>query len=203
MSYYIGELFDVRARLSMMVVYDRIYSTYGDFSHPAEVMIDDVRKLLAAAPARKVVAGVGASMARLIERMHARETDAGGGLNIGALFHEADAICAACNAPPFVPPANSLIELADRVEALKTSDNAVDVFVEIALFTASPKAVSVRPNAARTKVIYTNADGSQTTHLPWDRTHQQPGKSNRDAHTAAAFRARAADLLKSKECPDE
>lgn len=107
---------------------------------------------------------------------------------------------AACSPPAAPPPTpvDELIALADRVKALKFSDNAVDVLVEIALFTASTKAASVRANSAGTKVIYTDADGNQTTHWPWDWTHQRLGKSNRRAHTAAALRARAAVLLEGK-----
>ena len=37
-----------------------------------------------------------------------------------------------------------LVELADRVEALKTSDNAVDVLCEIALFRPSTTWASIR-----------------------------------------------------------
>ncbi|MEA1083248.1 hypothetical protein SFC76_03160 [Sphingomonas sp. CD22] len=106
----------------------------------------------------------------------------------------------ACSPPATPPPtpADELIALADRVKALKSSDSSVDVLVEIALFTASPKAVSVRANAAGTKVIYTDADGNETTHWPWDWTHQQLGKSNRRAHTAAALRARAVDMMERR-----
>ena len=85
----------------------------------------------------------------------------------------------------------TLLALADRVDAAKASDNALDVLVEVALFKPSPKAVAIRPNAAGTKVIYTDSDGHETTHWPWDWTHQSLGMWHRRAHTAAALRARA------------
>jgi hypothetical protein len=63
-----------------------------------------------------------------------------------------------------IPDAGKLLELADRVLSGSGCDNALDVLVEVALFEADQELVGARPNAAGTKVIYTCANGSQTTH---------------------------------------
>lgn len=77
-----------------------------------------------------------------------------------------------------MPDLSALIE---RVEALTGQSNDLDVEIEIALFNPD---VSVRANAAGTKVIYTKRDGSEATHLAWDWT------MTRNRHrTLAALRA--------------
>jgi hypothetical protein len=78
-----------------------------------------------------------------------------------------------------------LLKLADRVEGLTGPDNATDILVEIALFEPDAAWVSVHANAAETKVIYTRADGSQSTHWAGDWT-----LAHRRKDTAAALRAR-------------
>lgn len=62
----------------------------------------------------------------------------------------------------------TLLALAERVEKGKLS-NSIDVEVEIALFDPCQEWASVRPNFSRSKVIYTNHDGLETTHwaLEW------------------------------------
>ena len=60
-----------------------------------------------------------------------------------------------------------LSALIERVEALTGQSNGLDVEIEIALFNPD---VSIRSNAAGSKVIYTKRDGSEATHLAWDWT---------------------------------
>ncbi|WP_426261540.1 hypothetical protein [Sphingomonas sp. DC1100-1] len=84
-----------------------------------------------------------------------------------------------------------LVELADRVEALKTSDNAVDVLCEIALFRPSTTWASIRANHAGTKVILTDQNGRDATFRADDWTHEVLGGPRVRAQTAASLRARA------------
>lgn len=69
--------------------------------------------------------------------------------------------------------------LVERLEAGEFS-NELDVLIEVALF--APEA---RPNAAGTKVIYTNPDGSLSTH--WAPDHcLHPAESIAALRTVAA-----------------
>lgn len=79
-----------------------------------------------------------------------------------------------------------LLDLAERVEAGSGISNALDIEIEMALFNPPEDGfVSVRKNAANTKLIYTRPDGREVTCWACDWT------MNRQ-HAAAALRARAA-----------
>jgi hypothetical protein len=80
----------------------------------------------------------------------------------------------------------SLLELAERVEALTEAANSCDVLCEIALFKPAGDWVAVRPNNAGTKVIYTDKSGEQFTYWADDWTRDDQRKE-----TAAALRALA------------
>lgn len=81
-----------------------------------------------------------------------------------------------------------LTSLADRVEAGTTTDNALDVLVEVALFKPDEFYRSVRANAAGTKVVYTDHDGKDHTHWAGDWTLTAAIRRS----TAAALYAHAA-----------
>jgi hypothetical protein len=69
----------------------------------------------------------------------------------------------------------ALIELAGRVKAMITPDNAIDVRVEVALHRPGGQH-EIRANAAGTKVIYTRrADGKQQTFWAdeWTANHRR------------------------------
>ena len=53
--------------------------------------------------------------------------------------------------------------LIERIEAGERS-NALDVLIEVALFEPSENWKAARPNAAKTKVIYTDRNGVDATH---------------------------------------
>lgn len=63
-----------------------------------------------------------------------------------------------------------LTALIAKLEQCEGSDNALDMEIEIALFRPDKHHVSVRPNAAGTKLVYTRPDGRDETHLAWDWT---------------------------------
>lgn len=81
---------------------------------------------------------------------------------------------------------NDLLALADLVAGSVLADNSLDVQVEIALFEPEHDYTAVRANAAGSKVIYTRADGSESTF--W--AHDWTARWNRES-TVAALRARA------------
>lgn len=74
-------------------------------------------------------------------------------------------------------------DLLARLEAGERG-NALDVLIEVALFRPDEKTFDAVSNAAGTKVIYANRDGSFSTH--W-----APHHSLRTAETIAALKARA------------
>lgn len=84
-----------------------------------------------------------------------------------------------------------IAELIARVEAATGPDNELDVAVELAVERAL--GATVRANAAGTKLIYTNPDGTEQTCMAWDWTQD---KSARIA-TAAKLRA-----IQNKEATD-
>lgn len=76
--------------------------------------------------------------------------------------------------------------LADRCEAASGADNALDVLIEVAMFEPDDFWRAVRPNAAGTKVIYTNVNGTDVT--CW--AHDWTITDRRRRETAAALRAK-------------
>lgn len=79
---------------------------------------------------------------------------------------------------------DDMLALAARVEARHGFDNSLDVEIEVALFEPGGIAVSARPNAFGTKVIYTYVDGTQATYWAEEWTADR-------ADAAASLRARA------------
>lgn len=82
-------------------------------------------------------------------------------------------------------------ELVARLEAGERS-NALDVLVEVALFQPDEITFDAVPNAAGTKVIYANRDGSFSTH--WARDW-----SLRPAEAIAILKATAASSVGTKD----
>lgn len=74
-------------------------------------------------------------------------------------------------------------KLIERIEAGERS-NALDVLIEVALFTPDDDSVSCRANAAGTKVIYTDHQGRE-----W--THWAPEHTASPTITAATLRSRS------------
>lgn len=63
-----------------------------------------------------------------------------------------------------------LSDLISRVRKCIEADNALDVEIEVALFTPDARHVSVKANAAGTKCIYTRHEGGTDTHWAFDYT---------------------------------
>lgn len=80
-----------------------------------------------------------------------------------------------------------LLALAFRVANGRGDDNALDVEIEIALFTPDRDCKAIRANAAGTKIIVTTASGKEKTHWASDWTMSR-------LSTAATLRARAAQI---------
>lgn len=80
-----------------------------------------------------------------------------------------------------------LRKLADRVEGMNSTDNQLDVLVEVALFCPNKEEVSVRANDAGTKVIYVDHEGREKTYLAAEWTFNKRSREQ----TAALLRARA------------
>lgn len=78
--------------------------------------------------------------------------------------------------------------LIERLEAGERS-NALDMAVEVALFEADETYISVRPNSAGTKLIYTRRDGSEETCWAFDHTLTAESR----AKCAAILRAKGAE----------
>lgn len=86
---------------------------------------------------------------------------------------------------------SELLQLAERCDGLKFTDNALDVQIEIALFVPDKAFRAVRANSAGTKVIYTTQAGDDVTFRAMDWT-KQPRR------TAAALRARDAEQREAR-----
>jgi hypothetical protein len=80
---------------------------------------------------------------------------------------------------------NPLLELADRVEAAKNTNNLLDVECEIALFKPDDCETAIRANAAGTKVILSIRGGRDRTVWARDYTLTPAARSR----TAASLRA--------------
>lgn len=85
----------------------------------------------------------------------------------------------------------TISELIARVEAATGADNELDVQIEISIERAL--GATVRANAAGTKVIYTNKDGTDQTCMAWDWTQDE------SARIATAVKLRA---IQNKEATD-
>jgi len=83
--------------------------------------------------------------------------------------------------------AQELLGLADRVDEEAGTNNSLDVLVEVALFEPDADYVSIRPNAAGTKIICTKPDGLEKTF--WSRDFTISARQR--ANTAASLRALA------------
>lgn len=60
--------------------------------------------------------------------------------------------------------------LVERVRGLKEASNALDIEIEMALFKPDERHVSLRPNHAKTKLVYTKHDGETETFWAFDWT---------------------------------
>ena len=85
----------------------------------------------------------------------------------------------------------SLEDLLKRVESCSGPDNALDIAIDIALFTPDEKHVSVMANAAGTKLVYARRGGGSDTF--WASDHTLTAGSRETA--AALLRA----LISQKE----
>ncbi|MEQ9634767.1 MAG: hypothetical protein RLW68_01650 [Devosia marina] len=63
--------------------------------------------------------------------------------------------------------------LVERVRRCRSYSNKLDIEIDIALFKPDSEYVSVRQNAAGTKLVYRLADGSTRTHWAEDHTLNQ------------------------------
>jgi len=81
-----------------------------------------------------------------------------------------------------------LLALAAKVDACTAADNALDVLVDCALFEPGRFAKAIRPNAAGTKIIVTDARGGELTYHAWDWTMDKESRTE----AAASLRSRAA-----------
>lgn len=61
------------------------------------------------------------------------------------------------------PSKEELSGLIERVRGLKDASNALDIEIELALFKPDGRHASVRPNHAKTKLVYTTHDGQTET----------------------------------------
>lgn len=76
-------------------------------------------------------------------------------------------------------------DLIERVRGLTGPDNGVDISVEISLFEPDEIYVSVAPNSARTKVVYTRRDGKAETFWAADHTLTPASRAHRIALLSA------------------
>ena len=70
----------------------------------------------------------------------------------------------------------SLDGLIERVKAARGYSNALDIEIEIALFKPDGRHISVRPNAAKTKLVYTKRTGGTDTFWAPDWTISQASR---------------------------
>ena len=79
-------------------------------------------------------------------------------------------------------------DLIERLKRSRSSDNALDMEVEIATFRPDAKYAAVRANNAGTKLIYTTHEGIDETCWAWDWTQNA---ANRAAAVEAATAIRS------------
>jgi hypothetical protein len=65
---------------------------------------------------------------------------------------------------------SDLASLLEKVQSAKAGSNVLDMEIEIALFKPDRLHISVRQNAAGTKLVYTRQDGGTDTHWASDHT---------------------------------
>lgn len=82
------------------------------------------------------------------------------------------------------------LNLAQQVRACDLSNNALDVLIEVALFQPGTAYTAARPNAAGTKVIYTDRAGNEVTFWAEDWTTHRRRKSTIEALINASQQAR-------------
>lgn len=66
-------------------------------------------------------------------------------------------------------------ELIERVRKSRSTSNALDIEIDVALFKPDSEYVSVAPNSAGTKLVFRLADGTTRTH--WAEDHTLTGES--------------------------
>ncbi|MEQ9634649.1 MAG: hypothetical protein RLW68_01045 [Devosia marina] len=67
-------------------------------------------------------------------------------------------------------------ELLERVKAARGYSNALDIEIDMALFKPDGRHISVRPNAAKTKLVYIKRTGGTDTFLAHDWTISQASR---------------------------
>lgn len=77
------------------------------------------------------------------------------------------------------PNAQSLEGLIERVKAATGADNALDIEIDIALFVPDARYLSVKPNSANTKLVFTLSNGRTETY--WARDHTLDEAARADA----------------------
>ena len=80
---------------------------------------------------------------------------------------------------------SEIAKLLERVADCTEADNALDIAIEVAIFTPDKHYAAVTKNAAGTKLIYTLQDGGKQTCWAWDWTLNP-------SHRAAATEALSA-----------
>lgn len=85
-----------------------------------------------------------------------------------------------------------IAELIARVEAATRPDNELDVAVELAIERAL--GATVRANAAGTKLIYTNPDGTEQTCMAWDWTQDEEARQTTSKRLRAIQNKEATDV---------
>lgn len=76
------------------------------------------------------------------------------------------------------PNAQSLDGLIERVKAAKGYSNDLDIEIEMALFKPDGRHISVRPNAAKTKLVYTRRTGGTDTYWAPDWTISRANRND-------------------------
>lgn len=75
------------------------------------------------------------------------------------------------------PNAQSLEGLIERVKAATGPDNGLDIEIDIALFVPDARYLSVKPNSANTKLVFTLSDGRTETYWARDHTLNETAKA--------------------------
>lgn len=70
-----------------------------------------------------------------------------------------------------------LVDLIGRVERAQGPDRALDMAVAIAIFKPDRRHISVMPNAAGTKLVYSRPSGKTDTHWAYDYTLNDVSKA--------------------------
>lgn len=78
--------------------------------------------------------------------------------------------------PAMVNDMTDISALIERVKTARGYSNALDIKIEMALFKPDGRHISVRPNAAKTKLVYTKRTGGTDTFWAPDWTISQASR---------------------------